>query len=345
MYINKGFLNTNFAIFYIAFLLLIISSANAQKKPVLRFNENGTFKIVQFTDSHLKVENKVRCDSVINTITSVINAEKPDLVVLTGDIATSEDVKTAWAAVTKPMRDAGIPWAAVFGNHDFEHGFTNKQIMEYLQTLPYNLSENGPENIHGSGNYILEVKGKKGDRAEALLYFFDSNAYTSEEKNEELGHYDWIKFNQVQWYREQSKKLTKKNNGRPYPALAFFHIPLPEYTVVQEMLLTVGDREENVSSPKINSGMFNAMLESGDIMAAFCGHDHNNNYIGVWNKIALAYGCKTGRDSYGKLDKGGRVIVLYEGERKFDTWIHNTSESKKYFVTYPYSFEKKGENK
>jgi len=80
-------------------------------------------------------------------------------------------------------------------------------------------------------------------------------------------------------------------------------------------------------------------------MGTFCGHDHNNNFIGVLNKIALAYGCKTGRDAYGTLDKGGRVIVLYEGERKFDTWIHNTSESNKYFVTYPGSFIKTGGDK
>jgi hypothetical protein len=345
MYINNGSLCKNISVLLILFLLLISTKTDAQKKPVLRFNSEGKFKIVQFTDSHIKVENKVRCDSVINTITSVIASEKPDLVVLTGDIATSEDVKAAWSAVTKPMRDAGIPWAAVFGNHDFEHGYTNKQMMAYLETLPYNLSQNGPKNIHGSGNYILEVKGKKGNTAEALLYFFDSNAYTGEEKNEELGHYDWIRFDQIKWYREESKKFTKKNNGNPYPALAFFHIPLPEYSVVQKFASTVGDRDEGVASPKINSGMYNAILESGDIMGTFCGHDHNNNFIGVLNKIALAYGCKTGRDVYGTLDKGGRVIVLYEGQRKFDTWIHNTGEAKKYPVTYPDSFVKAGGSK
>lgn len=76
-------------------------------------------------------------------------------------------------------------------------------------------------------------------------------------------------------------------------------------------------------------------------MGTFVGHDHVNDYIGCLNNICLAYGCKTGLDSYGELPKGGRVIVLYEGERKFDSWIHNTDESQKYFVSYPESFKKK----
>jgi len=327
------------------FFVLSFVTINAQKAPSLKFHEDGKFKIVQFTDIHLKVENPQRCDSVINMMKTIIANEKPDLVVLTGDVCTSEIVKETWATVTKPMIEAKIPWAVVFGNHDHEHGFTNKQIMDYLVTLPYNLSQYGPANISGSGNYVLEIKGKKSNKTKNLLYCFDSRDYTWDKENEELGDYGWIMFDQIQWYREKSKQYTKKNNGNPYPALAFFHIPLPEYSLIKGFKTTVGDRDEEVCSPKINSGMYNAMLESKDIMGTFCGHDHNNNYIGTLNDIALAYGCKTGKDSYGKNEKGGRVIVLYEGERKFDTWITTLSEPQKYFVTYPESFKKEKQPK
>lgn len=325
---------------FVILILFLISTVSAQKDPVLKFNQNGRFKIVQFTDVHLKVENKPRCDSVMNTISVVLATEKPDLVILTGDIATSINVKEAWSTVTKPMRDAGIPWAVVFGNHDHEHGLTNKQMMDYLMTLPLNLSKNGPAGITGSGNYVLEIHASKSNKTKALLYCLDSNAYPPEKDNDELGKYDWIKFDQIKWYRDKSSVLTKQNNGNPYPALAFFHIPLPEYNQIKQFKTTVGDRDEEVSSPKINSGMYNALLESKDVMGVFCGHDHNNNYIGTLNNICLAYGCKTGKDSYGRLNKGGRVIVLHEGERKFDTWIATPVEPQKYFVTYPDSFAK-----
>ncbi|MGD8782434.1 MAG: metallophosphoesterase family protein [Ignavibacteria bacterium] len=337
--LNPGEILKKF-LFPVIYITVFVFQTSAQPKEELRFNDNGRFRIVQITDVHLKIKNQPRCDSVINTIINVVKSEKPDLVILTGDIVTAEDVEKAWSIVTKPMIDEGIPWAVVFGNHDYEHGYTNKQIMDYLETLPLNYSEHGPEDVPGVGNYVLEIKASRTDELKAILYCMDSNAYTEDRDNEELGKYGWIKFDQIKWYREQSKLYTQKNKMEPLPALAFFHIPLPEYSLVKGFSTTVGDRDEKVASPKINSGMYNALLESKDVMGVFCGHDHNNNYIGALNNICLAYGCKAGKDSYGKLDKGGRVIVLYEDERKFDTWIHTTKDSAKYFVTFPGSFKK-----
>jgi predicted MPP superfamily phosphohydrolase len=325
----------------LSFLFFSSPSLFPQEKPILKFSNDGKFKIVQFTDVHLVYENKPQSDSVISSMISVLASEKPDFVILTGDIVTSENNKAGWEMATKPMVDAGIPWAAVFGNHDHEQGYTNKQLMDYIITLPLNLSAHGPSDIYGIGNYTLEILGSKSNKTEALMYCFDSNAYTGGKDEDEIGVYDWIKFNQIQWYRTQSKKYTEQNNNKPYPALSFFHIPLPEYAEVQKKASTIGDKDETICSPKVNSGLYNAFLESKDVMAVFCGHDHENNYIGTLNNIALAYGCKTGKDSYGKLDKGGRVIVLYEGERKFDAWIHTTKDAVKYSVTYPDTFNKK----
>lgn len=313
---------------------------NAQTKHTLKFNEEGKFKILQFTDIHLDIKNQSETDSVINMMTDIIKKENPNLVVLTGDIVTSKPVEKAWEKVTEPMRIMEIPYAVVFGNHDYEQGSSNKEIMDYLVTLPYNLSDAGSKNISGIGNYVLQVRSSDSDELKALLYFIDSNAYTDEKDNEELGHYDWIKSDQIQWYRNISKTFTTNNDMEPLPALAFFHIPLPEYDLIKNFPTTIGDRNEEVCSPKINSGMYNAFLECKDVMGMFVGHDHNNNYIGTLNNIALAYGCKTGKNSYGDFDKGGRVIVLYEDERKFDTWIHNTNEPRMNFVTYPDSFKK-----
>jgi 3',5'-cyclic AMP phosphodiesterase CpdA len=318
--------------------LFAFTSIFPQAKPVLKFNKEGKFKILQFTDVHFRLDHKFRCDTVVETIKMMVERTKPDLVVFTGDNVTSDDFKTAWEQITRPIISAGIPWAAVFGNHDHEHGFTNKQIMDFLVTMPLSLSEQGPENISGSGNYILGIKGAQSGKNEALLYFFDSHDYTWNKKDKELGEYGWVAFDQIAWYRAQSKAFTEKNGGKPFPAFAFLHIPVPEYSEAQKKTNTIGDKDETVCSPKINSGLYSAFLESKDVIGVFCGHDHENNFIGTLNNIALVYGCKTGRDSYGKLDKGGRVIVLYEGERKFDTWITTEKDSVKYFTTYPDSF-------
>ena len=40
-------------------------------------------------------------------------------------------------------------------------------------------------------------------------------------------------FDQIEWYRKQSKHFAEKNGGNPVPALAFFHIPLIEYNEIR----------------------------------------------------------------------------------------------------------------
>lgn len=319
-------------------ILIGFTAVSAQNIPTLKFSESGKFKIVQFTDIHMKEYNVGKRDSVLELMSTILEKEKPDLVVLTGDIATSENVELAWQTVVKPIIEKEIPWAAVFGNHDYEHGYSNKKIMEYLVTLPYNCSQFGPSNISGIGNYVLEILGSSSNNVEALLYCLDSHAYTTDTKNLELGKYAWINFDQIKWYRDVSKDYTAKNKDIPFPALAFFHIPLPEYNVIVDSSTTIGVKNEIVCSPFINSGMYNAFLESKDVMGTFAGHDHVNNYIGCLNNICLAYGCKTGLESYGNLPKGARVIELYEGRRKFDTWIHDTESPKKHPVNFPDSF-------
>jgi hypothetical protein len=322
---------------------------NNKSTPLLRFNKNGKFKIVQFTDIHFQY-NSYRSDSVLLLMRTVIEKEKPNLVILTGDIVCSKNTSLAWLDVSEVMIDAKVPWAAVLGNHDaeFKYNITKKQIFETIVGLPYNLTQRGPKDISGEGNYILEVKSSKSNNIAALFYFFDSHMYPEEG----LGRYDWIKFDQIAWYREQSKSYSTKNGVNPYPALAFFHIPLPEYKEVISKSTTVGVQKETICSPDINSGMYAAMLECKDVMGTFVGHDHNNNYIGCLRNICLAYGNVTGRQCYSEIGRGARVIELYEGERKFDTWVLKLYDcdrdkdiwtpthdyEKKFFVTYPDSF-------
>lgn len=326
--------------------------AVAQTKPALKFGENGKLKILQFTDIHFRY-NSYKSDSVLVLMKNAVAEEKPGLVVLTGDVVCSENTQQAWLALTKVFVDAKVPWAVVLGNHDVEYELTNKQIIGTISGLPYCLAVNGPETISGSGNYSVPVQSARSKETKAILWFFDS--HTGLGKESALGSYDWIKNDQVQWYRKESASFTKKNGGKPYPALAFFHIPLVEYKEVWRKPQTVGVKQEDVCSPDINSGLYNAFLESGDVMGMFVGHDHVNNYIGCLHGICLAYGQATGRETYGDIGKGYRVIELYEDERKFDTWVrtkynadrdkdlweptHKTE--KELFVTYPDSFKEK----
>jgi hypothetical protein len=156
----------------------------------------------------------------------------------------------------------------------------------------------------------------------------DSNDYAADGY---YGYYDWFHYDQIEWYREQSKKFTAANDNQPLPGLAFFHIPLLEYdnVLARKPKVTVGDYGEETCPGKLNTGMFAAMVEMGDVMGTFCGHDHSNDFIGIEYGIALAYGRNT---NYYKI--GSRIIELYEGQRLFNTWIR-TKEGTEFLYFYP----------
>lgn len=339
-------------IILLALLVLTVSvlsfSTEKNATPVLKFNTNRKFKIVQFTDIHFEY-NSYRSDSALALIKKVIKEENPDLVVFTGDVVISKDTRLAWLSFSRVMIEAKVPWAVTLGNHDTERELTGDQIMEIIVGMPYSMTENGPENISGNGNYILKIQSSKSSKTAAALYFFDSHGHGNYIPGQEI-KWDNIKFDQIEWYRVQSNKLTKTNGGTPLPAFAFFHIPLREYKEIKST--AIGIHEETVTPAEINSGLYAAMIESKDVMGVFVGHNHNNNFIGCLHNICLAYGNVTGRACYGKIGRGARVIELYEGERRFDTWVLKLYECDrekdtwfpasdhrpKFFVTYPDSF-------
>lgn len=319
-------------------LIVACTISGAQSVPELRFNKNGELKILQFTDTHIELKEKKNLE-VYFTVEKVMLAENPDLVVLTGDIVTENDPQEAILKLINIFVKNKTPWVMVFGNHESEHNLPREKLADFIEKLPYCLNKNTADS-DGYSNFILPVFGKN-NKPVAQLYFMDSNTNSTLEQT--VGGWGWFTHKQVSWYRRQSSLLTQSNGGKPFPALAFFHIPLPEYTAAWNNKLNppVGVKNENECSPEINTGMFAAMLESGDVMGTFVGHDHINDYIGVQYGIALAYGriTKTMREPDDP-KAGGRVIILKEGERKFDTWIREGNNSKVLECPFPESFNK-----
>lgn len=318
----------------IVIILLIPVKNNAQTKVELNFDEKGEFKIAQFTDTHIN-QSEESINNILSVVEEVVRNEAPDLVVFTGDIVTEKKPEKAFGKIGELLGSMQTPWVVVLGNHDDEYKTKRIDIAEMLTSLPYCLNQTS-EKIAGTTNFTLEVgEGKK----RAVLYFMDSNAYST--LKDKVDGYGWFDISQIQWYKKTSQAYSASNNNKPLPALAFFHIPLPEYNQVWDTkeIVKFGVKNEDVCSPDINTGMFAAMVEAGDVMGTFVGHDHVNDYIGVLYDIALAYGrCSGAENAYGELPAGGRVIVLKEGKREFDTWIHETGGKKVLTCTYPNSF-------
>lgn len=318
----------------LAFLTILFS--RAQVSP-LQFSDKGEFKIVQFTDVHFKYGNPAS-DVALKRIGEVLDAERPDLVVFTGDVVYAAPADTAMRTVLSCASDRKIPFVVTFGNHDDEQGMTRAQLYDVICTMPFNIQPD--RGGVDSPDYTLTVKSSDGKKDAAVLYCLDSHSYS---KLPDVKGYDWLTFDQVNWYRHQSADFTAKNGGQPVPALAFFHIPLPEYNEAasDENAFLIGTRMEKACAPALNTGMFTAMKEAGDVMGVFVGHDHDNDYSVMWKGILLAYGRFTGGNTeYNHLPNGARVIVMKEGARAFDTWIRTKGGEVVNKTVYPDSYVK-----
>jgi hypothetical protein len=290
-------------------------------KKRLRFRSDGSFTIVQFTDTHFETggENDQRTAALMGM---VLDMEQPDLVVLTGDVIGGEgatDPRCAWQMAASPMVARNLPWCAIFGNHDDECGRSRAELLTIQQEITGCLTLPGPAGVSGLGNFTLRVQSHRGRQVAVLLCCLDTNAYAETA----VGGYGWVRQDQVRWFSRTMQSLAASSGAAEVPALVFIHIPLPEYVEVWQTGRCLGEKNEAVCCPKINTGLFAAMHLAGNVRGVFAGHDHINDYEGLLHGLRLCYGRATGYNTYGQDDfkRGARVIRLQQGEPNFTTWL------------------------
>ena len=140
--------------------------------------------------------------------------------------------------------------------------------MALTESLPYSLSEAGPTNVAGVGNYIVEVLARGGSHSALSLYLLDTHGYSPDER--QFRGYDWIKKTQIEWFKRtaQSRKKAHKEYTHVHMDLAFIHIPLPEYRNANNPI--VGSWKETPTAPGFNSGFRDALVQEG-ILLVSCG--------------------------------------------------------------------------
>lgn len=310
-------------------------------RPQPRINNSGKFKIIQLSDLHLSTGFGVcrdeypastHCDADVRTIGFVgemLDTEKPDLAVLSGDIVngeTSPDSQTAIFKIAELLISRNIPYTIIFGNHDDEGSLSRAGLMSLAQSLPLCLAEPGPATLDGVGNYVLEVLARGTSHHSALtLYFMDSHAYSPDE-----GHfpgYDWVKQGQIDWFREEAASRRSSSAHKDYAHhhldMAFIHIPLPEMRDKETMAKESGAYREPPTAPLLNSGLKDALVEN-HVFALGFGHDHVNDYCTIQahsdpEKLG-AMGAKNEdgsgaaiSDEVRQFAKTGRVWLCYAG--------------------------------
>lgn len=305
-----------------SFALLLGAGVGRLSARPLRFAADGTFRIAQFTDMHLDPgtpERLAEADRSFARLDRIIRTERPDLLLFTGDVVTGAPAAAMWQRLLDTLERRGVPYCVVLGNHDAEQDLSRREIARRVASAPGSLNT-----LNDAGELAdveLTVVGSATERVEAALYCLDSHDYSTVEGVEGYGWFDrW----QIDWLRGCCDLRTRENDGEPLPALAFFHIALPEYVAAWRNPDNprIGRAAEEECPGALNPGMFAAMVESRSIMGTFVGHDHDIDYLVIEKGICLGYGRYSGDNTtYNNLRSGVRLIRLTEGDRGFESWI------------------------
>ena len=263
-------------------------------KHKLVFNDDGSFRVLIMADLHIPAgANETILEKVQARIKLLVDRENPNLVIFTGDNTiradSEEKLRACISAFVGYIEEKKIPWCHVYGNHDFESALPTSQQQEIYESFEYCISKDvDTNNLSGVGNYVNGIYNKDGSLG-AVIYCLDSGAYDSIR-----GGYDYIKKDQINWYKETSEKLQTYNGGNVVPALMAFHIPLVENNVAyllkdnKEVVFEYdGDRNENICASATDTTLFETALSRGDVKAIVTGHDHVNTYMYNYKGIKL----------------------------------------------------------
>ncbi|KAJ0159491.1 putative inactive purple acid phosphatase 16 [Colletotrichum tanaceti] len=290
----------------------------------LSFSNDGVFKISIFEDLHFgenawEAWGPAADIKTVGVIKKVLDDEKPDLVVLNGDLITGENAYLENATfvldqLVKPMVERGLPWASTYGNHDYQLNITGSDILAREKQWPNARTQKMVSNPNaGVSNYYLPVYPsdctRDDCRPEVVLWFFDSRggfAYMQTNPDDSVkmvGQPNWVDESVVDWFRTTSADLDKRHDAK-IPGVAFVHIPPRASRAIQDKGV---DAEKN---PGINDdkplshqaegwcedggqkagcdyggqdvAFMKAVSESPGVVGVFSGHDHGNSWCTKW---------------------------------------------------------------
>ena len=167
---------------------------------------NDDFKILCLTDIHIRNHatfgaSWLGTNFVLDSISKIklkqlINETQPDLIIVGGD-----SVLTAWNDICTQqfadfMDSFEIPWAPVFGNHDYEGRADKAKLAEIYENAEYSLFQCGPEGMNGMGNYIVNIT--RNDNPVYSLFLMDDGQFrVTDGKITDGG----VNKNMIEWYK------------------------------------------------------------------------------------------------------------------------------------------------
>ena len=312
----------------------------------LQFGSDGKFTMLVLADVQDVYPMQ---EDTLQYIREALDTVKPDLVIFNGDNIVIDDAR-AYEQLLQPLVERGQKFTFVFGNHDMEErSFSKEDILEIYQSYEGCLAYDADPSLHGCATHNLPILSSDGSKVAFNLWMFDSGDYMKDENGEwvEGKPYDCVREDQIEWYKNESKKLEEENGGK-VPSMAFEHIITEEGVAAlhPEMPSSLGDLGRAFTNgnaysilpiftriksgvileppcPSIdNEGQWDAFVERGDVLGCVFGHDHVNTFIGEYDGVDVIMTPGITSHSYSNdTFRGGRIITIDEE----NPWEYETS--------------------
>ena len=262
----------------------------------LVINNPQQFKIMQISDMHLDAGTSPRDMEIIEALPRLVEFAKPDMLMVAGDMWHENEYGKGLERMNlgiNLIQSFGVPWAFVWGNHD--------------KLSDYNVGHAAFTNANNSlykgsadqGHYLVQIKNTEGAHVWDLLCLNSCVGGT-------CYGLDW---NAQKWISDFIQTYATIEHASH--AFSFFHIPIYQYKQVWESGNAVGVKKESVHFGDHNDrDVLNLFKQLGTMRACFCGHDHINDYGGLYDEIEVVYGRRTGGYGDADLAKGVKLITM-----------------------------------
>ena len=329
-------------------------------QPTLQFRPDGKFTILQVSDP--QDMHFVR-RAMLRMLDTAYDLVRPDFVLFTGDNilgnhltdARFGDRRDAWdketilkrmrkaiGYIAEPVEKRGIPFGAVYGNHDDMNEIPRREHSEIYRGYSQFVGLNQTDPAVSEDTCLLPIRSSDGSRVAFHIWTMDSTGHNDDGSEE----YNYVPKADIDWYVRTSEQAQADNGGEKIPSLMFQHITVPEIEELVEETTADADgavpRRRDGTYYRLkpdmaaglfagwahgyreNYGQFDAVVDRGDVLAIVGGHDHLNGFRGTLRGVDLIQTtCASFRcfgECQGKNARGVRVFELEEN----DPWHFET---------------------
>lgn len=170
----------------------------------------------------------------------MLRTERPDLVILNGDLITGEDTLAqdptkSLEVLLAPMLEAKVPWASTYGNHDSKYNLTREALLEAETKYPLSLTQRGPQGTDGVTNYFFLLYNVPAAEPVVILWFLDSRGGSSNRTDNVDNTPNWVSNATTTWFLQKSAELDAQYANLEH--IVFTHIPpYPFYDAQSQFL-------------------------------------------------------------------------------------------------------------